>query len=319
MPPRPTKADPSLLRIHPEVADALAQGRAVVALETTLLAHGLPRPLNLQVGRELEAVVRAVGAIPATIGVLAGVATVGLTDAELERLAGSESVAKLSDRDLAPAMARGCDGATTVAATVTLAAWAGIRVMATGGLGGVHRGAARSWDVSADLAALRREQVLVVAAGVKSVLDVGATLEQLETLGVPVIGYRSHNFAGFLTSDSGWELSWSVDDPAAAAAVAVTHWALGCGRGGILLSNPIGPGDQLDPAWHDRLIEEGLASVQAQAIRGPATTPFLLRHLERSTGGESVRVNRLVVLANAELGARIARALVEAESSSTPR
>jgi len=136
MPPRPTKADPSLLRIHPEVADALAQGRAVVALETTLLAHGLPRPLNLQVGRELEAVVRAVGAIPATIGVLAGVATVGLTDAELERLAGSESVAKLSDRDLAPAMARGCDGATTVAATVTLAAWAGIRVMATGGLGG---------------------------------------------------------------------------------------------------------------------------------------------------------------------------------------
>jgi pseudouridine-5'-phosphate glycosidase len=319
MPPRPTKADPSLLRIHPEVADALAQGRAVVALETTLLAHGLPRPLNLQVGRELEAVVRAVGAIPATIGVLAGVATVGLTDAELERLAGSESVAKLSDRDLAPAMARGCDGATTVAATVTLAAWAGIRVMATGGLGGVHRGAARSWDVSADLAALRREQVLVVAAGVKSVLDVGATLEQLETLGVPVIGYRSHNFAGFLTSDSGWELSWSVDDPAAAAAVAVAHWALGCGRGGILLSNPIGPGDQLDPAWHDRLIEEGLASVQAQAIRGPATTPFLLRHLERSTGGESVRVNRLVVLANAELGARIARALVEAESSSTPR
>ncbi len=173
--------------------------------------------------------------------------------------------------------------------------------------------------MSADLAALRREQVLVVAAGVKSVLDVGATLEQLETLGVPVIGYRSHDFAGFLTSDSGWELSWSVDDPAAAAAVAVTHWALGCGRGGILLSNPIGPGDQLDPAWHDRLIEEGLASVQAQAIRGPATTPFLLRHLERSTGGESVRVNRLVVLANAELGARIARALVEAESSSPPR
>lgn len=311
--------DPALLRLHPEVEAALAAGAPVVALETTLLAHGLPRPLNLQVGRESEAAVRAAGATPATIGIVDGVAVVGLTAAELERLAGSESVAKLSDRDLAAAMVSGGDGATTVAATVTLAARAGIRVIATGGLGGVHRGAVRSWDVSADLAALRREPVLVVAAGVKSVLDVGATLEQLETLGVPVLGYRTRHFAGFLTSDSGWELGWSVEDPAKAAAVARVHWSLGPGRGGILLANPVGDNAQLDPAWHDRLLDEGLALADSQGIRGPAVTPFLLSHLERSTRGESVKVNRLLVLANARLGALVAGALAEAGPSSGHR
>ena len=315
MPPPP----PAALRLHPDVAAALAAGRAVVALETAIVAHGLPRPVNLEVGRALEAAVRAGGAVPATIGVLGGRPTIGLTDSELEHLATAPAVIKLSDRDLAPAAACGADGSTTVAATLTLAAAAGIGVMATGGLGGVHRGARESWDVSADLLALRREPVLVVAAGVKSVLDVPATLEQLETLGVPVIGYRTRRFPGFLVTDSGCELTWSVDDADGAAAVVRAARRLQPAPSGILLANPLDPAYQLDPAWHDRLLAAALAEMEARAIRGKAVTPFLLGHMEAATGGESVRVNRHLVLANASLAAAVAAALVAGEPAPVSR
>ncbi len=299
------------LRLSPEVEEALRAGSPVVALETAIVAHGLPRPLNLTVAREIEAAVRAGGAIPATVGVLSGFPTVGLTDGELTHLATRPDVAKLSGRDLGIAMAKRVDGSTTVAGTLALAAAAGIRVMATGGLGGVHRGARESWDVSADLVALQREPVLVVAAGVKSVLDVAATLEELETLGVPVLGYRTQQFPGFLISDSGHRLDWSVPDPEAAAAVFRAMRALGAHPGGILLANPIDPSQQLDPAWHAELLAEALGQLEAQGIRGKAVTPFLLNHLERATGGESVRVNRALVLGNARLAAQVARALAD--------
>lgn len=304
-----SKFGPPWLRLHPEVAEALEAGRPLVALETALIAHGLPPPANLEVARELEAVVREEGAVPATVAVVGGIPTLGLTADQLEAVAAGAAVAKLSDRDLAPAIALGRDGATTVAGTLALAARAGIPVMATGGLGGVHRGAERSWDVSADLGVLRRERLLVVASGVKSVLDVGATLEQLETLGVPVIGYRSTRFAGFLISDSGWELSWSVDTPEQAAAVARVHWSLGERAGGLLLANPVDATDQLDPDLHRRALEEGLLRAEAEGIRGPRTTPYLLVHLERATGGLSAIVNRRLVVANARLAAQVAQAL----------
>lgn len=293
----------------PEVAEALAQGRPVVALETTLLAHGLPRPLNREVAREIEASVREEGAVPATIGVLDGVARIGLTEAQLDRLAAGEEVAKLSARDLGPALAAGVDGATTVAATIALGARSGIRVMATGGLGGVHLGAERSRDVSADLSQLRASPVMVVASGVKSVLDVRATLEELETLGVPVIGYRSRRLAGFLIADGGQDLAWSVDSPEAAAAVARSHWGLGPGRGGLLLSNPVGEEWQLDPRLHRRLLEEAVARAGAEGVVGGAATPFLLQQLQQGSGGRSVEVNRRLVLENARLAAQVARAL----------
>ncbi|HUY61796.1 MAG TPA: pseudouridine-5'-phosphate glycosidase [Candidatus Dormibacteraeota bacterium] len=309
----------SALRLAPEVAAALAAGRPVVALETAIVAHGLPRPINLEVGRALEAEVRAGGAVPATIGVLGGRPTIGLTDAELEHLATAPAVTKLSDRDLAVAMARGVDGSATVAATLVLAAAVGIEVLATGGLGGVHRGARESWDVSADLLALRREPVLVVAAGVKSVLDVPATLEQLETLGVPVIGYRTHRFPGFLLTDSGCELTWSVGDAAEAAAVVRAGRRLHPSPSGVLLANPVDPAHQLDPAWHDRLLAAALAEMEAQGIRGKAVTPFLLGHMEAATGGESVRVNRHLVLANARLAAAVAAALAAGEPAAAPQ
>ncbi|MHB1525986.1 MAG: pseudouridine-5'-phosphate glycosidase [Candidatus Dormibacteria bacterium] len=299
------------LYLSPEVEEALRSGSPVVALETAIVAHGLPRPLNLTVAREIEAAVRAGGAIPATVGVLSGRPTVGLTDGELTHLATQPDIAKLSGRDLAIAMAQGVDGSTTVAGTLALAAAAGIRVMATGGLGGVHRGARESWDVSADLIAMQREPVLVVAAGVKSVLDIAATLEELETLGVPVLGYRTRQFPGFLISDSGHRLDWSVPDPEAAAAVFRAVLALGTHPGGMLLANPIDPAQQLDPAWHAELLAEALGQLDAQGIHGKAVTPFLLNHLERATRGESVRVNRTLVLGNARLAAQVARALAD--------
>lgn len=304
-----SRLGPPLLSLHPEVEAALGAGRPVVALESALIAHGLPPPVNLEVARELEVVVRQEGAVPATIAVLAGIPTLGLTSDELEAIATGPAVAKLSDRDLAPAIALRRSGATTVAATLALATRVGIAVMATGGLGGVHRGAERSWDVSADLGALRRAPVLVVSAGVKSVLDVAATLEQLETLGVPVIGYGTLRFAGFLISDSGWQVSWSVDSPDQAAALARAHWSLSGSAGGLLLANPVAESEQLDPELHNRALADGLAQAEAQVIRGPAITPFLLDHLDRATLGQSARVNRALVVANARLAARVARSL----------
>ena len=297
------------LEISPEVAATLDDGGAVVALETTIISHGLPRPRNLEVAREIEAAVRAGGAVPATCGVLGGRLRVGLSDADLERFALGPPVAKLSSRDLAVATAKGLDGATTVAGTMALAAAAGVAVMATGGIGGVHRGARESWDISADLQALRAFPVAVVAAGVKSILDTAATLEYLETLGVPVVGWRSHRFPGFYLTDSGHRIDWSVDGLAEAARLIGAHLALPR-AGGLLLAHPIDPAHQLDPVLHDRVLAAALARLESGPVRGREVTPFLLAAMVEATGGASVEANRHLVVANASLAAGLAAALV---------
>jgi pseudouridine-5'-phosphate glycosidase len=297
------------MRIAPEVADALAGGRPVVALESTLISHGLPRPRNLEVARALEESVRRGGAVPATIAVLDGEVRVGLDDAALEAVAGRDDVVKCGVRDLAPLAARGGNGATTVASTAHLAARAGIGVFATGGLGGVHRGARETWDESADLETLARTGIVVVCAGVKSILDVGATLERLETLGVTVIGYRSDRFAGFYLSDSGHPVPWRVDSPGEVAAVASARRDLGTEGSAIVLSNPLPAAEQLDPELHDRVLAAGLAAAEAQGVDGKDATPFLLDFLRRETGGASLEANVRLVLRNAELAGAVAAAM----------
>jgi pseudouridylate synthase len=278
----------------------------VVALESTIIAHGLPRPRNLEVARELEAQVREAGAVPATIAMLDGEVHVGLEDWGLRRIAGHE-VAKLSVRDLALAAARRANGATTVASTAHLAAAAGIRVFATGGLGGVHRDARESWDESADLLALSRTPIVVVAAGVKSILDVGATLERLETLGVAVAGWRTSRFPGFYLADGGFDLDWSVEGPEEVAAALAAADALGV-RSALLVANPIAVEQQLDPGEHERVLAEGLELGREQGVTGKAVTPFLLDHLHRATDGRSLEVNIAVARANAAVAGAIATA-----------
>jgi pseudouridylate synthase len=293
--------------VSAEVADALAAGAPVVALESTLLAHGLPAPRNRDVADELEAAVRAHGAVPATIAVLDGAARVGLTGPELDRVC-SGGLAKLSLRDLGVAVGLGRDGATTVAATAALAAVAGITVFATGGLGGVHRGARETWDVSADLAALARTPVLVVCSGVKSILDVGATLEVLETSSVPVLGYGTDAFPGFYRRDSGLPVPWRVDAPAEVAAAWRAHRSVGGGTG-LVLAQPVPAADELDAALHERLLAEGLDLVAARGVTGKDVTPVLLEHFHTASGGLSLAANVTLVRANAELAARVAVAL----------
>jgi pseudouridine-5'-phosphate glycosidase len=292
------------LRSSEEVADAVAAGRAVVALESTLLAHGLPAPQNRGAADELESAVRAHGAVPATVAVLDGVARIGLSAAELDRVCGG-GLAKLSARDLGVAVGLGRDGATTVAATALLAHAAGVPLFATGGLGGVHRAARESWDVSADLAVLARTGVLVVCSGVKSVLDVGATLEVLETQSVPVLGYRTDVFPGFYRRDSGHPVPWRVDSPEDVAAVWHAHRALGSPAGAVL-AQPVSEADELDAGLHDRLLGEGLALVDARGVTGKNVTPVLLEHFHVGSGGASVRTNLALVRANAALAAQVA-------------
>jgi pseudouridine-5'-phosphate glycosidase len=295
-----------VLRIAPEVSGALSSGSPVVALESTLIAHGLPRGRNLEVACELEAVVRSAGAVPATIAVVDGVARVGLDGAALEALALGGGFAKAGLRDLAPVMARGESAATTVASTSHLAARAGIRVFATGGLGGVHREARESWDESADLLTLAATGVTIVCAGVKSILDVGATLERLETLNVCVLGYRTDRFPGFYLADSGFPVPWRVDSPAEVAAVMRIQAAIGLERRAIVVANPLPEREQVDPVLHDRVLSDALAAAAAQGVRGGATTPFLLERFHRDTGGATLEANVSLVRRNAELAARIA-------------
>jgi pseudouridine-5'-phosphate glycosidase len=299
-PPRP------VLRVRPEIAAAVAAGRPVVALESTLIAHGLPRPGNLAVARELEELVAAAGALPATVAVLDGVAVVGLAPEELERVAAGEGIAKLGVRDLAPAIASGTDGATTVGSTAVLAARAGIGVFATGGLGGVHREARDTWDESADLHALSRTPMTVVCAGVKSILDVGATLERLESLNVTVVGYRTSAFPGFYLSDSGHPLDWRLDSAAEIAAVLEARARLGLDSSALIVANPLPPSEQLDPLLHDRVLADGLARLRSEGVTGKDVTPFLLAHLHAETQGASLEVNIRLVRRNAELAAEIA-------------
>ncbi|OKI65930.1 pseudouridine-5'-phosphate glycosidase [Micromonospora sp. CB01531] len=289
-----------------EVADALRAGRPIVALESTIVSHGLPRPDNLLVARQIEQAVRDAGGVPATIGMVAGELIVGLDDAQLTRLATVDGVSKLSVRDLAVAAATGADGATTVAATSAVAAAAGIGVFATGGLGGVHREAAQTFDESADLVTLARTPIAVVCAGVKSILDVGATLERLETLGVSVVGYRTRRFPGFYLTDAGFDLDWSVESPEQVADVLVARERQGVHQGGLIVANPLPVDQQLDPALHDRTLAEGLAMLAREGVTGKAVTPFLLAHFHSATEGASLAVNVRIILRNADLAARIA-------------
>jgi pseudouridine-5'-phosphate glycosidase len=299
-----------VLTVLPEVAEALAAGLPVVALESTIISHGLPRPDNLRVAREIEHAVRRGGAVPATIALVDGHAHVGLDDAALERIASSDDVVKVSTRDLAVVAARAGTGATTVAATSHLASAAGIRLFATGGLGGVHREARATWDESADLQALATTDITVVCAGVKSILDVAATLERLETLGVTVLGYRTSAFPGFYLTDSGHPLDWRVESPDEVAAVMSARRDLGTAQSGVVVANPLPVDEQLDPALHERLLHDGLAAAETNHVRGKEVTPFLLEFFHRESKGASLEANIRIVLHNAELAARIAVAAV---------
>ncbi|WP_179872930.1 pseudouridine-5'-phosphate glycosidase [Microcella indica] len=296
----------TLLHLSPDVEAALAAGRPVVALESTIISHGLPRPRNHEAALEFEQLLRDQGVTPATIAVLDGVPQIGL-DADGVRRIAEEDLAKASVRDLPILAARGASGATTVAATAHLAAMAGIRVFATGGLGGVHRGASETFDESADLSTLAVTPITVVSAGVKSVLDIAATLERLETYSVPVIGLGTTVFPSFWLRESAFTLDWSVDSPADVAAVMVAHDALGH-RQGIVVANPV-PADQ---AWereeHDRVLDEAFAAAERAGVSGKAVTPFLLGTIVELSGGRSLEVNLDLARNNVRVAGAIARA-----------
>ena len=297
------------LRLSEEVSDAIACGTGVVALESTIISHGLPTETSAETAREIEAEVRRSGAVPATIAVVDGLVRVGLGDDDLVRVAEGEDVVKASIRDLGPVLARGTTGATTVASTSYLAHLAGIRVFATGGLGGVHRGAQDTWDESADLAALSSVPVTVVCAGVKSILDVPATLERLETLSVTVMGYRTATFPGFYIRDTGLPVPWRVDGPAEVAAVMERRDALALPQG-IVVANPIAADDEMDHDLHRRTLDSGLAAADEAGVRGKDVTPFLLAWFHEQTRGASLAANVALVRANARLAAEIAAHLL---------
>jgi pseudouridine-5'-phosphate glycosidase len=296
----------SPLHLSAEVSDALAASRPVVALESTIISHGLPRPRNLDAAREFEAILRDRGVTPATIAVLDGVPRIGLDDDGVKRIA-EEELAKASVRDLPILAARGGSGATTVAATAHLAALAGIRVFATGGLGGVHRGANDTFDESADLPTLAETPITVVSAGVKSVLDIAATLERLETLSVAVVGYGTRAFPAFWLRESGHELDWSVDGPEDVAAIMAARDELGS-RAGIIVANPIPADQQWDPVEHDRVLAQAFAAAEAAGVRGKAVTPFLLGYIVDASGGRSLEINLDLARNNVRVAADIATA-----------
>jgi pseudouridine-5'-phosphate glycosidase len=292
------------LDIAPEVRDALAAGRPVVALESTVIAHGMAYPKNLETALAVEAVVRAGGAVPATAAVIGGRLKAGLTEAEIGRVAKAGDIMKATARDLGYLAATGGDGATTVAATMRIAALAGIPVFATGGIGGVHRGAAESFDISADLQEMTASRVAVVAAGAKSILDIGATLERLESLGVPVAVYGSDRFPAFYARDSGFAAPLRLDGPPAIARLMRAHWALG--GGGLLIANPIPAEDEIPAAVIDKAIAAALAEMAERRIGGKAATPFLLARVAEISGGSSLKANIALIKNNARLAAAVA-------------
>lgn len=298
--------DQARLEIHPEVKKALAKGGAVVALESTIISHGLPSPRNVVVAGQIEQNVRDGGAIPATIAIIGGVVKVGLSSAELEILGDPASdVVKVSTRDLGPVLAAGRNGATTVSATSHIAHLAGIKYFATGGLGGVHRGAEETYDESADLVTLARTPITVVCAGVKSILDVAATLERLETLGVTVVGFGTDAFPGFYRADSGFGVTWRVDTAAQAAAIGTQRDAIRA-PGAVIIAQPVSEADQLDLELHDRVLAQGLAAATSAHIVGKDVTPFLLDWFHTQTDNQSLEVNVTLINANARLAAQIA-------------
>ncbi len=301
------------LRTHPEVAAALASGAPVVALESTIISHGMPWPQNVETAHAVEQRVRDAGAVPATIALLDGEIAIGLDASQLERFGQSSTVDKVSRRDMARVLTAGQDGATTVASTMWCAHQAGIKVFATGGIGGVHRDVAISGDVSADLEELAQTPVAVVCAGVKSILDIGRTLQYLETRGVPVYGYRSDQFPAFYTTDSGFAVDARFDSPAELAAALSTQWALGFDSGAVV-GNPI-PADLAMP--NDVItdaVESALSACAREGVSGPAVTPFLLKRVAESTGGDSLKSNIALIKHNAFVAGEIAVALVRAQS-----
>ncbi|MFA6299688.1 MAG: pseudouridine-5'-phosphate glycosidase [Nocardioides sp.] len=295
-----------MLAVTDEVATALAEGRPVVALESTIISHGMPYPQNVEMAVEVEGIVRSLGAVPATIAVLGGRPRIGLSPDDLELLASHPDVAKVSVRDLPYVVARGVHGATTVASTMRLAALAGIRVFVTGGLGGVHRGAETSFDVSADLTELGQTDVAVVCAGVKSILDIGLTLETLETLGVPVVGFGSDEFPSFFSRSSGYAAPMRVDTAADVAAMMRAKWSLGI-AGGIVVANPIPAEDEIPADEIGMVIDRALADLDRLGIHGKDATPYLLGRIVELTDGASLVANIALVRNNARLGAAIAR------------
>jgi pseudouridylate synthase len=296
------------LNIHSEVAQALAQGKPVVALESTIIAHGMPYPQNVQTALEVEAVIRSHGAVPATIAVLEGKICIGLSREQIEALGSAKDVMKLSRRDLALAVSSGQPGATTVAATMICAALAGIEVFVTGGIGGVHRGAETSFDISADLQELAHTSVAVVCAGAKSILDLPLTLEYLETHGVPVISVEQSNFAAFFSRDSGLKADVRLDSAEAQARFIRTKWQLGM-QGGVVISNPVPVESEIPAAKINAITDQALQHAQSQGIEGKATTPFLLKRINELTQGSSLVTNIALVKNNARVGALLAVAL----------
>ena len=294
----------SALVFSPEVAAALSSNSPIVALESTIISHGLPRPSNLNVAREVEAIVREHGATPATIAILDGVVHIGLTDDQLVAIANRDDISKASSRDLAVLVASKKSAATTVAATAHLAAQAGIKVFATGGLGGVHRGANESFDESADLTALSTLDITVVCAGVKSILDVGATLERLETLAIGLVGYQTNAFPGFYLTDSGFTIEHRVDSAAEIAAVIKARELVGTNNAALLVANPVVK--EMNRAKHDQILATGLAKAEAAHKTGKDVTPFLLEHFHTTSEGESLSVNIEIIKSNSALAADIA-------------
>ncbi len=293
------------IEVGPEVSDAIASGGAVVALESSIISHGMPYPKNLETAREVEDVVRAAGAVPATIAVMNGRFTVGLSAAELEVLAKSTNVLKASRRDLGFAFARKLTAATTVATTMIGAAWAGIRIFATGGTGGVHRGVEQTMDVSADLQELARTPVAIVSAGVKSILDIPRTLEYLETMGVPVLGFETDEFPAFFTRESGSKVAHRVESAADAATIMAAHWDSGLG-GGVLLANPIPAESAMDPEYIEGIITRATRDAEDAGILGKEITPYLLARIVELTDGKSLEANIALVKNNARVAAEVA-------------
>jgi pseudouridylate synthase len=297
----------SAIKYSSEVAQALKTGKPIVALESTIISHGLPRPSNLDVALECESIVRNGGAVPATIALLDGIILIGLEASELEAIANRDDIAKASIRDLAVIVAQNKSAATTVAATAHIAAVAGIKVFATGGLGGVHRGASESFDESADLTALSQLDMTVVCAGVKSILDVHATLERLETLAIGLVGYRTNSFPGFYLTDSGFTLEHRVENAAEIAKIIKTRTDIATQFKSLIVANPVKV--EMPKARHDEILASGLARAQQDGIDGKAVTPFLLEHFHKASDGESLKINTEIIKSNCALAAEIAVAL----------
>jgi pseudouridine-5'-phosphate glycosidase len=295
------------IKLSAEVSAAIKAGKPIVALESTIISHGLPRPSNLEVALECERIVRDAGAVPATIALLDGKILVGLERSELEAIANRDDISKASIRDLAIIVAQGKSAATTVAATAHIAAMAGIHVFATGGLGGVHRGANESFDESADLTALANVDMTMICAGVKSILDVPATLERLETLAISLVGYKTTAFPGFYLTDSGYTLEHRVDSPAEIAAIIKARKEVGALSKALVVANPVVK--EMDKARHDEILKSGLEKAAQQGVVGKNVTPFLLEHFHTTSKGESLAINTEIIKANCLLGAQIAVAL----------